>query len=310
VSASCPEPRPSRGSRLFGILILLVTAIAVTALLHSCAKPQAQSALASQQSGAQANRSLDVDAVQRRFLADIEGSQGAYGIAVIDIPTGTMYGVNGNRLFRAASVNKMPIVIDLYQQASAGRVSLSRQLTIDDSDIQRYGTGTIQDADAPRVYTLAKLADLTVTVSDNTAAFVLQRLLGQQDVQQRIRRWRLNNTTMTDNTSTAADAASLMAQLYRGSLLPPEATKSLLSLLQASVFPPRIAADIPSETAVAHKVGTDVGVYNDAGIVLLNNRPYAIAVFTEDADEGEADLVYARLSRDAYDFEASLITPR
>jgi beta-lactamase class A len=284
--------------------------VAVTALLRSFEKPASSRAIAGQVTGVDRSRlssPVDVDGIQKRFLTDLQGLQGAYGIAVIDIPTGTVYGVNGNRLFRAASVNKMPIVVTLYQQASAGRVSLDQTVKIEDSDIQHYGTGTIQNSDAARSYTLAQLADLTLTVSDNTAAFVLERYLGQQNVQQNVRRWRLDKTTMSDNTSTPADAASLMAQLYRGALLPDQSTKAILTLLESSVFPARIGSGVPSVVPIAHKVGTDVGVYNDAGVVFLSNRPYAIAVLTEDADDSEADAAIARLARDAYDFEASLI---
>jgi beta-lactamase class A len=298
------------GYRLLGLLIFVAATLAILALVRST-RPAAQAASAPQAGTydrSPPNRTAATDAIQERLLGDIEGLQGAYGIAVVDIPTGTIYGINGNRLFRAASVNKMPIVVTLYQQAAAGRISLSQQIQIGESDIQRYGTGTIQNSDTPRVYSLAQLADLTITVSDNTAAFVLERSLGQQNVQQNVRRWRLDNTSMADNTSTPADAASLMAQLYKGSLLPSDSTKVVLASLQATVFPARIGSGVPSGVPVAHKVGTDVGVYNDAGVVLLNGRPYAVAVLSEDSDETQADAAYARLSRDVYDFEASLIT--
>jgi beta-lactamase class A len=310
VSGPYIEHRSRLVFRLLGLLLLAVAAIAFTALIRST-RPAAQAASdgpTGTHDRSPPNKSIAADGIEQRLLGDLDGLQGAYGIAVVDIPTGTVYGINGNRLFRAASVNKMPIVITLYQQATLGKISLGQQVQIDDADIQRYGTGTIQNSDSPRAYSLAQLGELMITVSDNTAAFVLERYLGQQNVQQNVRRWRLDNTSMADNTSTPADSALLMSQLYKGALLPSESTKTILASLQASVFPARIGSGIPSGTAVAHKVGTDVGVFNDAGVVLLNNRPYAMAVLSEDADQTEADAAYARLSRDVYDFEASLIT--
>ena len=98
-----------------------------------------------------------------------------------------------------------------------------------------------------------------------------------------------------------------MADLYAGRLLSAKATEDVLSLLQGSVFTDRLAAGLPSDVPLAHKVGTDIGVYNDSGIVLLAGRPYAIAVLSMDADETEANSAYTRISRDVYDFQASLI---
>jgi len=233
--------------------------------------------------------------------------QGGYGVAVIDLASGLTYGVNGNNLFRAASVNKMPILITLYDSAARGRIRLDQPLTLAESDIQHYGTGTIQDPSAPRTYTPRQLGALMIQVSDNTAAYVLERLLGQQTVQQNVRRWRLDHTSMADNTTTPADSATLMADLYAGRLLSPDASDEVLALLQGSVFTDRLAAGLPPELPLAHKVGTDIGVYNDSGIVLLAGRPYSIAVLSTDADETEANAALGRISKDVYNFQASLL---
>ena len=88
---------------------------------------------------------------------------------------------------------------------------------------------------------------------------------------------------MVNNTTTPADMAALLANLYADRLLPPGSTETVLQLLQQSVFDDRRAEGVPTGIPVAHKVGTDVGVYNDAGIVLNPKRPYVVAVFSEDA---------------------------
>jgi beta-lactamase class A len=249
--------------------------------------------------------------MQQSLVADVSNLQGTYGVAVIDIASGAAYGVNGNRVFRAASVNKMPIIVTLYLRAASGQLKLDQTLSLADSDIQHYGTGTIQEPDAPRVYTLRQLGALMIRVSDNTAAYVLERLLGEQSIQRNAGRWRLEHTSMADNTTTPADAALLMADLYSDRFLPADSTNTILDLLKGSVSANRLDSGLPSEVGVAHKVGTDIGVYNDAGIVLLEGRPYAIAVLSEDADEAEANLAFGRVSRDVYAFQSSLgKTPR
>ncbi len=253
---------------------------------------------------------IDTSAIEQRLTADVSGMQGSYGINVIDLASGISYGINGNKTFRAASVNKMPIIVALYEQAAQGRLGLDQPIAVNEADIQHYGTGTIQNLDAPHSYTLGQLAALMIQVSDNTAAYVLERFIGPQTIQQNLKRWRLDHTIMADNTTTPWDAAKLMELLYADRLLPTNATDGLLSLLQNSVFSDRLAAGLPATVPIAHKVGTEVGVYNDAGIVMAPQRPYAIAVLSEDADEGEASVAFNRVSHDVYEFQSALGSTR
>lgn len=308
--STTPIPAGNR-SRVLGLVILFGAACAFAGLLRSSSEPAPRAGtddppaaiIGAKPGGPQPN----TGPVEQRLLADIGSLQGAYGVAVIDLSSGSIYGVNGNRVFRAASVNKIPIILTLYDRASSGHLSLDQTLTIGDSDIQHYGTGTIQNSDGPRTYTLRQLGDLTIQVSDNTAAYVLERFLGQQAIQQNLSRWHLDHTSMSDNTTTPADAGTLMAELYTGKLLPPDATQMVLGLLKSSVFTDRLAAGVPAGVPVAHKVGTDVGVYNDAGVVMLPQRAYAISILSEDADENEAITAFAQISRDVYGFESSLV---
>jgi len=234
------------------------------------------------------------------------GLQGSYGISVSDLVTGLTYGINATGGYRAASINKMPILITLYQRADAGTINLDETITLSDDDIQHYGTGLIQDPGSGRTFTLRQLAAAMIETSDNTAAYVLERYLGQDAIQANVERWGLVHTSMADNTTTPAEVVALFVALKRGSLLQPESTAIVLSLLQHTVFDERIVGGVPQGVAVAHKIGTDVGVYNDAGIVLAPSHPYAIAVLSQGADESEAEAALARISGDVYRFESSL----
>ena len=207
-------------SAAFGCILLAAAIVALAGLLRPSPNPTPALPRAPLTAGSQSRspRELLVGsaksppggtaAIEQKLTADTAGLQGSYGVATIDLASGLTYGVNGNSLYRAASVNKMPILITLFDSADKGRISLNQPLTLSDSDIQHYGTGTIQDPNAPRTYTLRQLGALMIQVSDNTAAYVLERALGQQAVQQNAQRWRLDHTSMTDNTTTPSDAAA------------------------------------------------------------------------------------------------------
>jgi len=293
--------------------MLLLAAVALTAVLPPLRT--ARPIVGSQQPqppGAghgPSQTAADVGAIDLHLQQETSTLQGSYGISVIDLSTGLAYGINANTSYRAASINKMPILITLYQRADAGAINLDEAITLSDDDIQHYGTGLIQDPGAGRTFTLRQLAAAMIETSDNTAAYVLERYLGPDVIQANVQRWGLTHTSMADNTTTPADVVALFLALKGERLLQPESTGIVLSLLQHTVFDDRIVGGVPPGVAVAHKIGTDSGVYNDAGIVLAPGHPYAIAVLSQNADESEAEPALARLSGAVYRFESSLPGP-
>jgi beta-lactamase class A len=312
--------RRRRASLALGCLILAVSAVSFAAFVgperhtRTAAAPVIAGHSAATLSGAPSRASrpttatgaLDSASIEGNLGADVAGLQGTYGIAVIDLTSGASYGLNTGVTFRAASVNKLPILIELYQRAASGNLNLDQEMTVSPADIQHYGTGLIQDDSSPRTYTLRELGAAMIETSDNTAAFVLERFLGQDNIQATVERSGLKQTSMADNATSPADTATLLAGLYRERLLSPEATQVAMTLLEHTVFTDRLVSGVPAGIAVAHKIGTDTGVFNDAGIVLLQGRPYVIAVFSQNADEHEAGQALPRISRDVYQFQSSL----
>jgi beta-lactamase class A len=242
-----------------------------------------------------------------QLRAAITPLQGTYAVAVVDCSTGAMYGLDLDTSFGAASVNKLEILVDLYQRAENGQLDLDQTLTLSDADIQHYGTGVIQAPNAPRTYSLRQLAALMVEESDNTAAYVLEQYLGHDAIQSAMRTWGLRQTSLApSDMTTPADAATLLERLYQHKLLSAQSTDVLLTLLTHTVFTDRIAAGVPAGVPVAHKVGTDVGVFNDAGLVLAPQRPFVLVVLSSGADETEAETGIALVTKDVYTFETGL----
>jgi len=204
-----------------------------------------------------------------------------------------------------------PLIVgpqDVGRYVAAGQLDLDQVITIRDEDIQHYGTGVIQEPDAPREYTVRELAALMIEASDNTAAYVLEHLIGQDAIQQDLAHWGLTRTSMADNLSTPLEAATLLGQIYRHELLDAQAADVVITLLEHTYFADRLQTGVPDGVAVAHKVGSDVGIFNDDAIIFNPRRPYAVAVLSSAADEDEANGAFAKLSRDLYDFESTLAT--
>ncbi|HZQ36394.1 MAG TPA: serine hydrolase [Dehalococcoidia bacterium] len=252
---------------------------------------------------------VDPDTVQRyqsQLTSLLAGRGGKYGFVALDLTTGVALLHDPDTQYRAASVNKLPIVIDLYRRAAAGQINLDATTAIADDEIQHYGTGTIQSQGSGQVYSYRDLARLAIEESDNTAAFVLGKRLGLDSVQHDLESWGLKATSLADNLTTARDAAVLLSLLAQQKLLPAAATQELLTLMQNTVWTDRLQSGVPATVRVAHKIGTDVDVFNDAAIFLAPNHPYIAVALGAGVGEDDGNDTMSALSKLTYQFEAAL----
>jgi len=243
---------------------------------------------------------------QTQLASYLAGLAGTYAVAVVDVQTGATIGQNQDVTLTAASVNKLELVVELYRLAEQGQLNLDSTTVIAADEIQNYGTGTIQLKGAGQVYSWRDLATLMIEESDNTAAYVIGNRLGLGNVQNDIQGWGLTHTSITDNTTTARDTATLLQKLANHTLLPAAASEELIGYLENTAWTDRIESGVPEGVPVAHKIGTDVGVFNDAGIVYNGNHPYVLAVLGDGAGENDGLQAITAISKDVWQFEQGL----
>jgi len=243
---------------------------------------------------------------QGQLATYLAAQPGKYAVATIDVTTGAGVGINQDLPFRAASVNKLELAISLYRRALSHQINLDATTEIADDEIQNYGTGTIQLQVDGRTFTYRALARLMLEESDNTASFVIGKRVGLDSVQSDLQSWGLKQTSMSDNLTTAHDAALLIARLQRRELLPEQQTSEILYMLQHTAWDDRLVSGVPPSVPVAHKIGTDVEVYNDAALFLDGARPYVAVVLSAGTEEDGALRAMTQISRLTYLFEGGL----
>src|SRR3989344_254021 len=83
--------------------------------------------------------------LKKDIQAVINNPQGSYSVYFNDLNNKNLsFGINENTIYTAASVNKAPIIAALYNLAKKNRINLDEQITIQNNDIQDYGTGSIR----------------------------------------------------------------------------------------------------------------------------------------------------------------------
>ena len=157
-----------------------------------------------------------------------------------------------------------------------------------------------------------------ITVSDNGSANSLVLLLGGGDadkgmaavndwcLRQGLTDTRQNRLMLVDNGlqnyTGAADCARLLAAIYRGDCVSPEASREMLSLLLQQQVNDRLPLGLPEGTPIAHKTGDLIGLcWADVGIVYSPGGDYVLCVISDgQASEREAKSATAALSREVY----------
>jgi beta-lactamase class A len=225
----------------------------------------------------------DAGAFNQALQAYLTRAGGSYGVYIEDLKSGSTLGAGQDSILEAASVIKMPEALYLLHQVDAGKVKLTDQVELKDSDFMS-GTGTLYStAHAGDKFSVEDLLSLLIRKSDNTAWRTLDRLLGIPAVDAYSATIGAPDCHQVSDNCTAREAGIMLSQLARGRLLSSGSTQLLMSLLETTIFNDRINYYLPGVT-VAHKVGMDGGVINDCGVVLLPGAPMTICVFTTTSD--------------------------
>lgn len=244
------------------------------------------------------------DELQEKIKEAIGLTWKNYSILVIDTTSDFKVGINEDEIFTAASVNKIPILAALYTKAQSGEVDLDEVITLQAEDIQDYGTGSIRYEKPGTTYTIKTLAKLMMQQSDNTAAYILaNHIIGIDTIQELLSSWNMTQTDMAGNKTSNADIALLMKKIYQGGIANVASTKEMLAFFKDGEFEDRIPGALPKDVEVYHKIGTEIGIMHDVGIVALPTTKYYIGMMVSDVtNEDETTKLMATVSKLVYDY--------
>jgi beta-lactamase class A len=276
----------------------------------------------------QCTRLTAQEALQKQIRVIAREAHGKVSVAC-SLP-GTALNCDVNSLSRPPmqSVFKLPLAVAVLHQVEQGKFSLDQPIRFRREDLilpRPYSPLQDEFPDAGVDVPLNRLLELTVGLSDNTAADILLRLAGgpsvvreyiaslhvkgfhledgerelHRDVQAQYRNW-----------FEPEGAVQLLRTISDHSPLTAQNTNLLLGWMRPASPTGRLDGSLPQGTLVAHKSGTsdvDNGVchaFNDIALVSLpNGRKLAIAVFITDstADEATRKAVIARIGKAVYD---------
>ena len=240
----------------------------------------------------------------------------------------------------SASTRKISILMAALREAHAGRVSLDQPVVIM-KHYQNNNSGTFKYMQPGFVIPFRDCLIMMIIVSDNTCTGTVVDMLGLDRIQEFCESVGMVGTTHRDNippgnlpwdhpidatnTTTANDVGRLLDLILRGTTdesaakqlgVTPELCAYAIQILTWQQLTNRLPYLMPPPPTckIAHKTGSSVRGYSDAGIIFRGDEPlYVLTVYTDQlpvelpdgrAGRGASYLHIAQLCRACWDYFA------
>lgn len=276
-----------------------------------------------------------------RVNAIASGFHGQMGVYAKNLTTGETIAIHADERFPTASVIKLAVLVETYQQIADAKLKPTDTIVLRDSDKVGIGdSGTLNELHDGVTLTVQDLLNLMVVVSDNTATNLLVARIGTARANARMEAYGLRNMKIFRPTfrdghpdccpelehefglgmATPRDAAMLMEMIATGRAVSAEASKQMFDILRRQQDTNMIPRRLPGGAGiiVANKTGTDEEkqpdasgdkghIHNDVAIVKTADATWVLSIFTRRGKsttwtaDNEALVAGAEISRVIYE---------
>lgn len=249
-------------------------------------------------------------------------------VAYKNLATNDSLCINERVMMHAASTMKVPVMIEVFKQAQAGKFGLDDAMVVRNRfssivDGTPYAMDIGEDSDEAiysRLGHKMTIRDLThqmITVSSNLATNLLIGLVGAENVTESMRALGANDIQVLrgvedlkayraglNNETSAYDLMRILEALACKGVVTGEACEAMIGILLEQQFRDKIPAGVPEGVRVANKTGNITEIDHDCAIVYPPDAPaYVLVVLTSGIeDHAEAQRLIADISARVYHF--------
>ena len=230
------------------------------------------------------------------LLQKIRGASGHVAFYYRPLDGGCAQMYNEMMPLVAASVIKIPIMVEAFRQFESGELNPLATYRIKAED-KMPSCGALNRMHDGLEVTLRDLVELMIVLSDNSATNILIDRLGIARVNAtleaeglkvtRLRRKLFDKAGMEAGLSNhvcAREIGLLLERMYAGTLVSPQASTEMLEILRNQKLNGKMPFFLkPRGIACAHKTGEDDGITHDVGIVYAR-RPFVLCMLSEETD--------------------------
>ncbi|MDE6924771.1 MAG: class A beta-lactamase-related serine hydrolase [Acetatifactor sp.] len=229
----------------------------------------------------------------KEYLKEVPGK---YTVYYKNLVTGEILDYNGNVPMMAASVIKIPILVETFRQIQAGRLKKDQLYVLEEGD-KLPSCGCLNRMHAGMNLTVQDLYNLMIILSDNTATNILIRLLGGMEeingslAKMGYQTCRVNRLLFDSEASdkgienyvSAAEIADMLEKMYRGELIDRASSQEMLEIMKSQRLKNKIPFYFQGCVPIAHKTGEDDGITHDVGII-FGRQPFLLCCMSNETD--------------------------
>lgn len=267
--------------------------------------------------------------LKEKVLQRLAKEEGHYAVAFKDLQTSATLFLNEQQMMHAASTMKVPVMIEVFKQANAGRFSLLDSVVVTNEfksivdgshyslDLSKKSSEFIDEKNLGAKVTIRDLVHHMITISSNLAANLLIQKVGADRITASMRALGAEHIQVLrgvedqkaydrglHNKTDALDLLIILEAIAENKVVSPEACEQMIGIMLEQKYRDRIPAKLPADVKVAHKTGSITKINHDAGIIFLpDGRRYILVLMSEGvAEQAKSSAVMAELSRMFYDW--------
>jgi beta-lactamase class A len=226
-------------------------------------------------------------------LADILSQCPGNASLAVEYGQAAIY-MNSGRKYPAASLIKIPIMMEAFFQEEEGAIDLNEQVPIGEIE-KAGGAGIIQFLSKGASLRLIDFITLMIAVSDNSAANLLIKVLGMKNINDRMLGFGLQTTVLgrkmmdfeaaakgIENYTAAADMVKCLRVIKEGKVFSEKSRSRMLDIMEAQQFREKLPAIADcTELKIANKTGELPGIEHDCAIFTAGRDALYAAVLID-----------------------------
>jgi beta-lactamase class A len=275
---------------------------------------------------------LDIEDLRIMLESQIKKSEAEVGLAFMDLESGETLLIKADVMMHAASLMKVPVMIEVFRQAEEGKFGLDEKIFVKNEfksivDESPYSLTITDDSDDDiyqyigKELSIRELVHRMIKVSSNLATNILIELVDAQNVMRTLDELGVQNMEVLrgvedikayqkglNNRTDALSMMKVLLSILEGTAVSDKACQQMIEILSQQKFRAKIPAGIPDGIKVGNKTGSITRIDHDAAIVFPEGRrPYVLVVLTRGiGDRAEAESLIAGLSKLIYKRVAGL----
>ncbi|MBU5438580.1 class A beta-lactamase-related serine hydrolase [Tissierella sp. MSJ-40] len=250
--------------------------------------------------------------METKLIDMLNSLEGEIGFYYKDLKTGKEIKYKEDEPLIAASIIKIPILIEILRQIEEGRLKKDQKVKVQRED-KMPSCGALTYMHNGLEVTIEDLYTLMIIHSDNTATNMLIKISGMENINNTMKNLGLKKSKLNrllfdseeqkkgkENYITSFEMGILLEKMNSYRLISENISKEIDRVLKLQRLNHKIPYLIPNNIEIGHKTGEDSGITHDVGVVYSKN-PFIFCFTSNKTNVIQAETILREMALICYE---------